>query len=77
MTVFNLAFLFWGEFLSLIQTLQIIEIAKLWFERQNSDMKMEPAVMCVCVCLYVIDWYPSVAMVGLYHALHGKYGSLK
>ena len=25
----------------------------------------------------MIDWYPAVAVVGLYHTLHEKYGSLK
>ena len=46
MTVFNLAFLFSGEFLSLIQIFQIIEMR----DKSSKEMKMEPSVMCVCMC---------------------------
>ena len=52
MTAFNLAFLFWGEFLSLIQIFKIIKIAKILRDK-ISEMKMEPSVTCVCLCVYV------------------------
>ena len=55
MTVFNLAFLVRGEFLSLIQIFQIFEIVKLlfWettFQRWKGNLQSS---MCVCVCLSV------------------------
>ena len=64
MTVFKLAFYFWGEFLSLIQIFYIIEITKLlvWetkIQRWNFSLQWcvcfvcFVCVLCVCVCVCV------------------------
>ena len=50
MIVFNLAFLFWGEFLSLIQIFQIIEVAKILIcETEVQRWKWNLGDVCVCI----------------------------
>ena len=51
MIVSSLAFLFWGEYLSLIQIFHYWDSQTPGLRENSSEIKMEPSVMCVCVCV--------------------------
>ena len=53
MIVSSLAFLFWGEYLSLIQIFHYWDSQTPGLRENSSEIKMEPSVMCVCVCVCV------------------------